>query len=291
MVDSRDPPLAEGLEEMLPLHVLEFHWEEFEPELHCYDTFNHEVVQVGFDPADFVVGGRKVCVGRFEGERYVECPGRVQVAKFTQCSECAAEVYIEDQECIFDPKCDGSKCDNEFCKRQHVLYLAFYDTMAKVGMSSTRRVEKRLIEQGADAFAIIGAFPNRLAAREGEKEISQQLGLPQWVKQQTILSRFSHEVDADGLRARYEELKTALSETRGMSVEPLRRLDGYPLRLPLPSVPVLQDTQGVHFGRLVGVKGKWLVYESGGLKALNLSDLPGRFLADKYLVKSLKTNK
>ena len=291
MLDKRDPPLAEGLEDMLSLHVLAFYWEGFEPRLDCHDPFNHEVVQVGFDPADFVVSGRKVCVGRFEGDRYIECPGRTPVTKFSQCDKCAGEAFIDDQECIFDPKCDGSKCDNEFCKRQHVLYLAFYDTMAKIGMSSTRRVERRLVEQGADAFAIIGAFPNRLAAREGEKEISAQLELPQWIKQQTILSRFSHPLDTDGLRERYDGLKRVLGETRGLSVEPLRRLDDYPLRRPLPEAPVLQDTAGVHIGRFIGVKGKWLVYDSRGLKALNLSDLPARFLADKYLVQSLKTNK
>lgn len=291
MLDRRDPPLADGLEEILPLHALAFYWEGFDPKLDCYDSFNREVVQVGFDPADFVVGGKKVCIGRFEGDRYLECPGKTPVTKFSQCDECAGEAFIEDLECIFEPKCDGSRCDNEFCKRQHVLYLAFYDTMAKIGMSSTRRVERRLVEQGADAFAIIGTFPNRLAAREGEKEISSELDIPQWVKQQTILSRFSRPLDHEGLRARYDELRTRLGETRGLSVEPLRRLEGYPLRLPLPAAPVLQDTPGVHIGRLVGVKGKWLVYESGGLKALNLSDLPGRFLADKYLVQSLKINK
>lgn len=291
MVDKRDPPLAEGLEDMLSLHVLAFHWEGFEPKLDCYDPFNHEVIQIGFDPADFVVGSRKVCIGRFEGDDYLECPGKTPVTKFSQCGECAGEAFIEDQECIFDPKCDGSKCDNEFCKRQHVLYLAFYDTMAKIGMSSTRRVERRLVEQGADAFAIIGTYPNRLAAREGEKEISLQFELPQWIKQQTILSRFSRPLDMEGVRTRYDDLRKSLAETRGLSVEPLRRLADYPLRLPLPVAPELQDTPGVHMGRLVGVKGKWLVYESNGLKALNLSDLPGRFLADKYLVLSLKTNK
>ncbi len=291
MADDKDPPLAEGLEEALPLHVLSFHWEGFEPRLECYDTVDHEVVEVGLDPAEFVVSSKKVCIGRFEGDRYLECRGNVPVTKFSQCGECAAEVYIEDQECIFDPKCDGSRCDNEFCKREHVLYLAFYDTMAKVGMSSSRRVEKRLVEQGADAFALIGKFPNRLAAREGEKAISQDLDLPQWVRQQTILSRFSHGLDTDGMNARYDELKTSLAARHGLSAEPLRRIEGYPLELPLPSAPVLQETPGVHIGRFVGVKGKWLVYDSRGLKALNLSDLPARFLADKYLVMSLKSNK
>lgn len=291
MFDKRDPPLTDGLEDMLSLHVLEFYWEGFEPRLVCYDTVRGKELELGLDSADFVVGSRKMCVGRFEDGRYTPCPDKAAVSKFSQCSRCAAEVFIEDQECIFDPKCDGSKCDNEFCKREHVLYLAFYDTMAKVGMSSTRRVEKRLVEQGADAFAIIGTFPNRLAAREAEKAVSDEFRLPQWYKQQTVLSNFSRPVDRQGIEARYGELRQVLCAREGFSVEQLRTLTDYPLELPLPAAPVLQDTQGLHIGRLVGKKGKWLVYESSGMKALNLSDLPARFIGDKYLVASLKTNK
>ena len=279
MLDKRDPPLAEGLEDMLSLHVLAFYWEGFEPRLDCHDPFNHEVVQVGFDPADFVVSGRKVCVGRFEGDRYIECPGRTPGTTCSQCDECAGEAFIDDQECIFDPKCDGSKCDNEFCKRPHVLYLAFYGTMPKVGMSSTRRVERRLVEQGADAFAIIGTYPNRFRAREAEKAISAETGLPQWYKQQTILANFSRPLDVAGIEARYGELKQVLEAREGCSVESLRPISGYPLALPLPGVPQLQETPGMHRGRLLGVKGKWLLYVSHGLGALSMPDLVGRFVS------------
>lgn len=298
MVDRPEPALPEGLEDNLSLHVLEFYWDGFEPALLCYDIVDHKRLTVQLDSAEFVVGTRKTCIGRFEGDRYIECPDSASVSKFSQCGECASEAYICHQDCVFDPECDGEACrydpeggGNEFCRREHVLYLAFYDKMVKVGLSSTRRIETRLIEQGADAYAIIGAFPNRLMAREAEKKLSSELALPQWIRQQTILANFVRPPDLDGIRAAYDGLKRSLGEGYGLSVEPLKLLSDYPLDLPLRSAPALQGTAGMHMGRLLGVKGKWLVYDSGELKALNLSDLPGRFLADKYLVKSLKTNK
>lgn len=298
MADRPEPSLLERLEDKLSLHALEFYWEGFEPVLLCYDTVGGKVVRAGLDSADFVVGSRKVCIGRFDGDDYRKCPNDAPVTKFSQCGDCAGESYISNQECVFNPECDGESCKfdpegagNEFCKRQHVLYLAFYDKMVKVGMSSTRRIEKRLVEQGADAYAIIGSFRNRLEARKEEVRLSSELSLPQWIRQQAALANFSRPLDQDGIRAGYDGLRDVLASRYGLSPEPLRWLAEYPLRQPLPAVPRLRDTPGMHMGRLVGVKGKWLVYDAGGLFALNLADLPGRFLADKYLVASLKTNK
>lgn len=273
----------EDQEDRLPLHALEFYWDRFQPGLLCYDTVERTVLEVGLDSADFVISRKKTCIGRFDGEKYIPCPSEAPVTKFPQCDACAGESFIKDQECVFEPKCEGELCDSEFCKRQHVLYLAFYDTMMKVGMSSTRRVERRLVEQGADAFAIIGSFPNRKKAREAEKDIASRLGLPQGIRQQTILSSFSRPLDMQGIEARYQGLKATLAETYGLSVEPLRHLPGYPLCLPLSGAPQLQSTPGVHRGRLLGVKGKWLVYEAGDLKALNLSDLPARYVSLRRL--------
>lgn len=146
-------------------------------------------------------------------------------------------------------------------------------------MSSTRRVERRLIEQGADAFAIVGAYPNRKRAREAEKEISARLGLPQGIRQRRLLENFTHTLDEAGMGMRYGSLKEAMSDVFGLSVEPLRHLRDYPLPLPLERPPVLQDTPGAHRGRLLGLKGKWLIYEARDMRALNMSDLVSRHLA------------
>jgi len=82
-----------------------------------------------------------------------------------------------------------------------------------------------------------------------------------------------------GIEGRLEGLRITLGEAFKLKPEPLKWLTRYPIDLPLRQVPRLEPSPGRHRGERVGIKGKWMVYESEGLKALNLSDLPARFLA------------
>ncbi len=287
MFQTADQILIEKNEGKFPLHALDFSWDGFEPQLECYDSRSDGVSDLDLKEFRFSVGKKRICIGQFtkDGE-YRPCPDHAVVDKFAQCPKCSRESFLPDQECVFNPKCDGvdPKCGAdesavEFCRREHVLYVAFYNTSMKIGMSSTRRVEKRLIEQGADAFAILGKAKNRLEVRRLENEMSSRLGIPQALKQDDLLRNFARKVDESGIMERYEKL---VKDTRGiiqLSPEEVRWLDGYPIELPLESVPRLQETFGRHKGRFVGVKGKWAIYESGGLRALNLSYLPARFLS------------
>jgi len=275
---------ADDAEGEYPLHALDFYWQGFEPGLTCYDSRENEVSEFDLERVDFVVSQRKSCIGYFDDDdKYILCPRNASVTRFAQCAECSRESFLPFQDCVFDPKCEGEKCDLEFCRREHVLYVAFYDTRVKIGMSSNRRVEKRLIEQGADAYAILGTFPNRKRARDTEKEISNRLRLPQFYRQEVLLRNFSRSLDVRGIEGRHEALSITLGEAYGLRPEPIRWLDGYPLELPLSRSPRLQGTVGRHKGRLVGFKGKWLVYEQDGLRALNLSDIEARFLSRESL--------
>jgi hypothetical protein len=262
-----------------PLHALEFHWHGFEPGLTCRDLASGDIVEFDLHDVRFLVSRKKTCVGYFGDDGHVPCPKQAPVTTFGQCPECSGESFIPIQECIFEPRCDGEKCDHDFCRREHVLYLAFYDTHTKIGMSSSRRVERRLVEQGADAFAVIGSYPTRRKAREAEKDISSKLRIPQSFRQEFLLRNFSRPVDSGGIESRYEGLRTSLGETYQLEVAELRWLDRYPIELPLKAAPQLQETPGRHRGEFVGVKGKWLIYENEGVKALSLADLPSRFLS------------
>lgn len=287
MFRSAEELLLEGIDRERPRHVLGFYWKGFEPRLVFPGAPGARRMEEPLLLADFTVGRERRCVGRFEGGRHIPCPHDVLVTGFSQCDECAGEAYIWDQECIFDPKCDGTACvskagagrPSDFCRRKHVLYLAFYGPMPKVGMSSTKRIKERLVEQGADACAIIGTYPSRLAAREAEKDISKSFGIPEWYRQAEVLGKLSQPVNPDAITAEYERLLNVLGRRDGIEFEELRFLDGYPLRQPLGGTPELQETSGIHKGRFIGVKGKWLIYESRGLKALNMPDLVARFIA------------
>jgi len=247
-----------------------------------FDSKDREVSEFDLEDIDFLTSKKRTCIGYFDDDGvYLPCPKNAPVEKFAQCPDCSDESFLprEHQDCVFDPKCDGELCNLDFCRREHVLYVAFYDTRMKIGMSSTRRVERRLIEQGADAFAIVGKFPTRKKAREAEISVSVRLGMPQWLRQDVVLRNFARKVDIDGISLRHEGLRMTLKESYNLELESLHWLDGYPLELPLAQVPKLQESWGKHKGRLVGIKGKWLILESDGLKALNLSDFPARFLS------------
>ena len=280
MFQRTDQTPAEQNEDEFPLHALEFCWEGFEPSLTCYDIRDKEVSDFDLNDLDFSVSRKRVCVGMFDDDgKYIPCPRNAVVEKFSQCPECSKEVFLPVQECVFNPECEGERCDVEFCKREHVLYVAFYDTRMKIGMSSTRRVERRLVEQGADAYAVIGKAPNRKRARELEKSISARLGIPQAVKLDTQLRNFVRNIDEQGILGRYDGLRITMGEMFHLDPEPLQWIKGYPIELPLSASPKLQESWGKHKGRLIGIKGRWAVYESDGLKALNLSYLPSRFLS------------
>ncbi|MEW5747449.1 MAG: DUF2797 domain-containing protein [Candidatus Thermoplasmatota archaeon] len=286
MFERADDILIQGIDQRRSLHVLEFYWKGFEPRLVWRGQTDDRETEEPVDRADISVGRARRCVGRFERGRHIPCPNEVHVEGHSQCEACAGESYIWDQECVFDPKCDGSSClspksggaPSEFCRREHMLYLAFYQDRPKIGMSSSRRIRERLVEQGADAFAFIGTFPNRRAARLAEAEISSSTGLPQWHRQQDILDMLSRPVDRSAVEAEHARLGSLLEGREGVSFGGLEFLDGYPLAQPLQSAPRLQGTEGVHRGRFVGVKGKWLVYESQGLRALSMPDLVARFV-------------
>ena len=279
MFTRADELWLDDVEGRLPYHVLGYGWDGFSPQLDCLDTRTGRLVpDMVLEPVDLVVGRVRKCVGRFEGDVHIGCPDDATVTRFVQCASCAGESFIPHQECIFEPKCDGELCDVEFCRRQHVLYLAFYGGHAKIGMSSTRRVERRLIEQGADAYAIIGTYPTRRRAREAEKEISAKLRIPQSYRQVQLLKDLTRPVDAEAIEEQMARLGASLADRFGLEPERVSWLDSYPIDLPLETPPKLVETHGIHRGERIGIKGRWLVFESNGLKALDLSDLPSRFV-------------
>ena len=275
-----DQLLVEQTQDKFPLHVLDFHWDGFEPHMECRDLRNDEISEFDLKDVRFAVSKKKTCIGYFDDDgKYLPCPKSTPVSRFEQCQDCSTESFIPHQECIFEPRCDGEICDLEFCKREHVLYVAFYDTDIKIGMSSSRRVEKRLVEQGADAFSIIGSFTSRKKAREAEKRISSELKIPQSHRQASLLRSLVRPVDIDRIGSKQDELKTSLGDVYGMTPERLKFLDRYPIQLPLSQAPMLQESWGKHSGAFIGIKGRWLIYDSDGFKAINLSDLPARFVS------------
>jgi hypothetical protein len=258
------------------LHVLSFDWHGYEPRVIAWDAAISEVVEVDVWSLNMCVTTSRHCVGSFDDEDYFPCPsGRRISGPFAQCQSCAGP-YIPVQQCTFEPRCDGTLCNSKFCSREHAVYVAFHGAMAKVGMCGKHRVEPRLVEQGADAYALVALLPNRLEARRLESSISKELKVRQRVLSKEALANYVASPPWQVIGERWAELGERIGAKTGSPPAGLTRLDGYPLAQPLAASPRLRETIGPHEGKVLGIKGRYLVYENEGLNALNLSDLPAR---------------
>jgi hypothetical protein len=269
-------------------HVLSLRWTGFTPNLLCVEEGggggHGSVVEVSF-PTELAldVSNEKYCIGRWDGQDHRPCPDNARVTRFNQCDACADD-FIPDQQCIFEPKCDGRSCLVEghfeesigFCSRPHVVYLAFYGKNPKIGMSSGTRIRRRCIEQGADAFALVTSTEGRREARRIEKQLGKELGIRQSYSSRELLRLARSSINRDEIIGGYHQLSRDIENIIEKSVKDLEFLSEYSAPIPLRSIPRETTTPGPHHGTALGIKGRFLFYDSGGLSALNIGDLPSR---------------
>ncbi len=247
------------------VHVVSFRWSEFKPILKAYE--DGDIIELDLGYIDFNVGQEKTCVGSFDGG-YTPCPESRRVSRFLQCQICVPP-DIPRLKCIFDPgDCEG--CEGGFCSEEHVVYLAFHGIHSKIGMTMKTRLKTRLIEQGADAYAILATVGDRIGARRSEKSLSEELNIPQRVGAKKRLKYMARKLDRDIIERKYRSVRNRVP------VGKLNYLRDHPIPRPLRAEPTLRATAGIHRGKQVGLKGPFLIYENAGLQALDLTDLQGR---------------
>lgn len=228
------------------------------------------------------------CVGTFgDDHAHAPCPTDEPVSVHRQCLACSG---LDDAECVFEPRCQNDPaactCLTTFKGVPHVVYIAFHGTLAKVGMTTRRRVERRLWEQGADAYLVLQDCPDRPTARSIEKQVSYVYKIPEHRGHRETLPQLARPVPWPQIEARAAELRLRL-EGQYPIERALHRVAGHPIAQPLPGTPRRVPSEGVHRGTWVGGKGNHLVYretlrpdrlEAGSrpFAALKLSDLIGR---------------
>ncbi len=247
------------------VHVVSFRWLDLSPVLEVYE--DGDVFELDLGRLDMNVSKEKICVGSFK-DGYTPCPEEKNVSTFNQCRSCALS-WIPKLECVFEPR-DCGNCSSEFCEDEHSVYLAFHGKYPKVGMTRKERLKQRMIEQGADAYAILSTLDHRTKAREEERSLSELLGISQRISGKKILEQMGKKLDRSMVLTAYRGVKNRVP------VGEMRFVKGYPITEPLRNVPRLRPTAGIHRGKMVGIKGRFLIYESSGLQALDLADLPGR---------------
>lgn len=268
-------------------HALWYYWDGFRPYLDSYNLDKRMVESLDLvnkmRTINLVISEERECVGSYEAGEYRPCPNRVPVkGAFDQCRSCAG-TWIPVQECLFEPQCAGDLCDSPLCRKKHVVYATFFGDLVKIGMTAGSRLEERAIEQGADAVVRLSEFPNRLAAREAEKDISRRLKAPQRVVGKQVAAEIAKNPGRVELQEKCSRIFDAIKGDYELLERNMLILDEYPGRddlIELSEAPEQVDVIGAHVGALIGLKGRYLFYESLGGKALMLpmSELPSRFL-------------
>lgn len=260
------------------MHVLSADW--LGSDLHIladHDGVLRELTWSG--SIDWTVSEARRCVGRITRDGHLPCPHRADVTHDRQCSRCAPAW----SDCVFEP-IEHSPDDRCFlCQREHVVYLAFYGTLPKVGMTSSRRAPTRWREQGADAAFIVQRRPDRRRARETERTVSFLHGIPERRRSKELARLWTRDPDADLIAKRAAEWQEVLRER--FDVEPLQAIAHDLGRLPSP--PDLIPAEGRHQGTVLGAKGNLMMYQAqagpldvGGVpvRAFKRGDLVGRFV-------------
>lgn len=261
---------------MAEIHAISFDWEGFHPHLRAFDARSGEILDFDFWNLDFKVSHYATCVGNWTGGRYSPCPTSERVRGGNICEDCAS-AFLPDPDCMFEPKCDGEDCGMKFCAREHAVYLAFHGHITKVGITASGRLKQRMIEQGADAYSVIARVKGRKTARTMEVAIADRLALRQRVRGIESLAMMTEPFSAKKTEETYTETAGKI-EDFGHRPSTLKFLENYPIKLPLERMPRQVREGGHHKGKPVGVKGKYLVFENGGLNALSLQNMPGRHI-------------
>jgi hypothetical protein len=150
--------------------------------------------------------------------------------------------------------------------------------MPKVGMTSYDRLYTRIVEQGADAVSIIAGVSNRYSARALERQVSKILQLKENYDPEIILRTFTQRLHKKEIEEKFSLIATSLKDRFQLKCSELDFINDYTLDAPLRSTPVLKSTVGMHRGKLIGIKGKFLIYESKGLNALKLNEMLGLYM-------------
>lgn len=199
---------------------------------------------------------KRGCAGRWEGDTYVHCDS--DAAPF--CERCGG---ILPDPCVM---CRG-ECTkrDKTCTMEHSVYLAIFSPgLVKVGVSKTRRLETRLMEQGADIGLEIARFPDGEMARKRERELAATY--PDRVTFENKIEGLSQPVNSETLRMLYDRY----------DAERIMRFDYFRVK-PWMKPIVLEPHENMAIsGRVPGVKGQALIIEKGNtLYAVNLDGLVG----------------
>ena len=243
----------------------------------------------------FKVGKGRFCVGHSRvttdyttadswKERF-PCPTSSLADSGSQCRSCAANdvshpcARCTGETCAAHPSV-REKCENS----EAYVYLAVFGDRLKAGVSQGRRVEKRWVEQGADAARRVLSANGR-EARVYEKRIQDELGALKGVKADAKMSFTDPrelEYGLKSLDAHAVKLRALFPSARHVDEETtlLAEAYGLPQTRVRPIEAKIRDNAAIS-GKILGAKGPILYLENTGIiYSVNLHALTGRKISD-----------
>ena len=188
------------------------------------------------------------------------CAGVVEDGTHRSCSRSAAPYCDQHTSVWACARCRGDcAMPLETCHEEHVVYLAAFEPRtAKVGVTRTWRLERRLAEQGARRGARIRTVENGRQARQIEADMAA-----------TFPDRITVDTKIDGLAA---DLDTGWWEQTIAPYDPDMRYR-FDYGLDVDHRPIRET---VATGSVRGSRGRLLLLDRGGTPyAVDLKDLVG----------------
>ncbi len=239
-----------------------------------------EIVFAPGTSADLPLNEVAYCAGWSDEEGWHKCPNLFALRFGTQCKQCSQkDVHLE---CA---RCDGSVCLShsqqavERCNKPHVLYLASFAGLLKVGISSGTRFETRWMEQGADYACKTLLFESGRQARIAEAALSQELNMRSFVRgyEKIKLLIFDESGCGEALAKAVQTARSKFPE-HACTEEVCSLSRFYP---PKTAFGDLKKAQSMR-GEVLGCKGSLLFLKQGGQNAVfNLKDAVGRLVLEK----------
>ncbi len=209
---------------------------------------------------------------RFTGVRSCVCCGR-QVKKFYgqgMCWPCFQNAP-EASPCIIRPElCEAHlgkgrdvQWEQDHHNQEHVVYLAFTGGV-KVGVTRGTQIPVRWIDQGATLAVPIARVPYRQLAGAIEVDLKQHFAdRTDWRRMLLLSDPAPGEVALSEARQKVAEVLDPALRLYFLPAEAVVQL-AYPLHNPPPKlVSVLLDKLPEISGKLLGIKGQYLVWADG----------------------------
>jgi hypothetical protein len=226
--------------------------------------------------------GSEICIKHTGIINCIRC-GRLTRTSFAQgyCYSCFISAP-ETEECVLRPELcrahEGIARDMEYaashCLTDHFVYLS-QTPATKVGVTRSAQIPTRWIDQGADRAVILARTPNRYKA--GLLEVALKNVFPDKTNWKQMLSgNVINTIDLVHEKGKAEEilpfdLRQYFTENDEI-VEISYPVQSYPSGIK----SINMDKSGIISGRLIGIKGQYLIFEDG--LVINIRKYGGYYL-------------